>query len=81
MNAENNTRVQQYESHGSLMVSTQVRQYEGPGFKSRSVQIVYLHGVRLLATTAGRRRLAGGESGCLLSCSFTGALRMRVRNT
>ena len=34
------------ESGGGLLVSTQVRQSEGSGFKSRSVHIDYFHGVK-----------------------------------
>ena len=34
------------ESHSGLMVSMQVRQSEGSGFKSRSGQIAYFHGVK-----------------------------------
>ena len=33
------------------MVSTQVRQYEGSGLKSRSGQIAYFHGVKTRLST------------------------------
>ena len=39
------------QSHGGLMVRTQVRQSEGSGFKSRSGQIVYFHGVKTRLST------------------------------
>ena len=35
------------------MVSTQVRQSEGSGFKSRSGQIAYFHGVKTRLSTLG----------------------------
>ena len=35
------------------MVSTQVRQAEGSGFKSRSGKIVYFHGVKTRLSTLG----------------------------
>ena len=35
------------------MVSTQVRQSEGSGFKSRSGQIAYFHGVKIRLSTLG----------------------------
>ena len=35
------------------MVSTQVRRSEGLGFKSRSRQIAYFHGVKTRPTTLG----------------------------
>ena len=35
------------------MVSTQVHQSEGPGFKSRSGQIVYFHGCKNWLSTLG----------------------------
>ena len=41
------------ESRGGLMVSTQVRQSEGSGFKSRSGQIAYFHGVKTRLSTLG----------------------------
>ena len=41
------------ESRGDLMVSTQVRQSEGSGYKSRSGQIAYLHGVNTRLSTLG----------------------------
>ena len=44
---------QQLESRGGLMVSTQVRQSEGSGFKSRSGQIAYFHGVKTRLSTLG----------------------------
>ena len=40
-------------SCGGLMVSTQVRQSEGSGFKSRSGQIAYFHGVKTRLSTLG----------------------------
>ena len=39
------------DSRGGLMVSTQVRQSEGSGFKSRTGQIVYFHGVKTTLST------------------------------
>ena len=41
------------ESRDGLMVRTQVRQSEGPGFKSRSGQIAYFHGVKTRLSTLG----------------------------
>ena len=41
------------ESRGGLMVSTQVRQSEGSGFKSRSGQIAYFRGVKTRLSTLG----------------------------
>ena len=41
------------ESRGGLMVSTQVCQSEGSGFKSRSGQIAYFHGVKTRLSTLG----------------------------
>ena len=41
------------ESRGGLVVSTQVRQSEGSGFKSWSGQIVYFHGVKTRLSTLG----------------------------
>ena len=35
------------------MVTTQVRQSEGSGFKSRSGQIAYFHGVKIRLSTLG----------------------------
>ena len=35
------------------MARTRVRQSEGPGFKSRSGQIVYFHGVKTRLSTSG----------------------------
>ena len=35
------------------MVSTQVCQSEGSGFKYRSGQIAYLHGVKIMLSTLG----------------------------
>ena len=43
----------QLESRGGLVVSTQVRQSEGPGFKSRCGQIAYFHGVKTRLSTLG----------------------------
>ena len=42
-----------HESHGGLMFSIQVRQSEGLGFKSRSGQIAYFHGVKTRLSTLG----------------------------
>ena len=39
------------DSCGGLMVSTQVRQSEGSGFKSWSGQIAYFHGVKTRLST------------------------------
>ena len=41
------------ESRGGPMVSTQVRQSERSGFKSRSGQIAYFHGVKTRLSTLG----------------------------
>ena len=41
------------ESCSGLMVRTQVRQSEGSGFKSRSGQIAYFHGVKTRLSTLG----------------------------
>ena len=41
------------ESRGGLVVRTQVRQPEGLGFKSRSGQIAYFHGVKTRLSTLG----------------------------
>ena len=41
------------ESCGEPMVSTQVRQSEGSGFKSRSGQIAYFHDVKTRLSTLG----------------------------
>ena len=38
---------------GGLVVSTQVRQSEGSGFKSRSGQIAYIHGVKTRPSALG----------------------------
>ena len=40
-------------SRSGLMVRTQVRQSEGPMFKSRSGQITYFHGVKTRLSTLG----------------------------
>ena len=40
-------------SRVGFMVSTQVRQSEGSGFKSRSGQIAYFHGVKTSLSTLG----------------------------
>ena len=40
-------------SDGGPMVRTQVRQSEGSGFKSRSGQIAYFHGVKIRLSTLG----------------------------
>ena len=45
--------VASWESRGDLMVSTQVCQSEGSGFKSRSVQIAYFRGVKTRLSTLG----------------------------
>ena len=41
------------DSRAGLMVGTQVRQSEGSGFKSRSGQIAYFHGVKTRLSTLG----------------------------
>ena len=45
--------IPRYKSRGGLMVSAQVRQSEGSGFKSRSGQIAYFHGVNTRLSTLG----------------------------
>ena len=42
-----------YQSRGGLMVSMQVRQSEGLGFKPRSGQIAYFHGAKTRLSTLG----------------------------
>ena len=41
------------ESHAGLVVSTQLRQSKGSGFKSRFGQIAYFHGVKTRLSTLG----------------------------
>ena len=44
------------------MVSTQVRQSEGSGFKSRSGQIAYSHGVKTRLSTLGTGDVPHGSN-------------------
>ena len=44
------------------MVSTQVRQSEGSGFKSQSGQIAYSHGVKIRLSTLGTGDVPRGSA-------------------